>query len=486
MTPFEPDGVYAGTPYRVLPDSSIEAMMPGGLVKFKNIDQLMASAAGAPGVALGAHSIMPCDVFGNANANVPASTKPLDFYSILSEVIKKTEQNSAQRRALVYEWARFNLKRNIFFANSSMRLTDLVRNLTEFELAVARIETNAVEDQTSQAHRKNEPELVAASIELGAIDDHSVHQKKSKLYEPTGRSSSNAVQILAPKPIPPSVRINPIQLVENSQHDFQIDGVVPYVRFANQLIGILVLAIVFIGTVIVAGTLWHSPAVAPQLQTANKLPNAGGTTQSSLNEAKQSRPDEVKQNSPIEESAALKEDSPKVTFPLPTSYGIYVLSDNKLTELEALPISVPNSRVALSAEIRKPTTVTISDNKPAFILFRRDLLNNAPQKITLRIIARMARETKIVDGKAMVTNIEGAWRIRNISRELRVSPVPGQREMIIARPDDNNSLAAGRYAIVLNRVGYDFTIDGQVQSAEFCLEGFEMSNGSLFNQCRTP
>ena len=162
------------------------------------------------------------------------------------------------------------------------------------------------------------------------------------------------------------------------------------------------------------------------------------------------------------------------------------LSDNKLTELEPLPISIPDARIALSAEIDKPSATTISDERPAFILFRRDLLNNVPQKIMLRVIAHMARETKIVGGKAGTTNIDGAWRIRNISRELKISPIPGQREMVIARLDGDVPLATGRYALVLNRTGYDFAVKGTVQSPEFCLEKFETSSGSLFNQCRTP
>ena len=162
------------------------------------------------------------------------------------------------------------------------------------------------------------------------------------------------------------------------------------------------------------------------------------------------------------------------------------MHDNKLTELKLLPISVPDPRVALSAEIKKPTTLEISDEKPAFILFRRDLLNNAPQKILLRVVARMARETKVVDGKAKVSSVEDAWRIRNISRELNVAPIPGQPEMVIARVDDNTPLAPGRYALVVNRTGYDFTIKGPVKSLDFCLEGFETANGSVFTQCRAP
>jgi hypothetical protein len=453
MTPFEPDGVYAGIPYRVLPDCSIAAMMPGGLVKFKNMDQLLASAVSAPAITNVKHSIMSYDVLGNTderNANVPASANPLDYHSILLEAIKKTKQNSAQLRALVYERARFNLKRDALFGYSSMGLADLVRQINEFELAVARIEANAIDDQPSPAYRE-----------------------QAELLDTTHASSSNAVQILPPRSIPPLYAgLNPIQRVELFQHDRRPKEAVPYVRSANQFIGIALLGIAFIGTVIIAGTLWPSPKVSPQIEIANKLPQTGETA--------------AKHSSPSEDSTALTDSSSKTPFPLPTSFGVYVLSDNKLTELEASPINIPDPRIALSAEIKMPSTTTISDSKPAFILFRRDLLNNAPQKVTLRVIARMARETKIVDGKAAVTNIEGAWRIRNISRELKVSPIAGQREMVIARADDNVSLAAGRYALVLNRIGYDFTIKGPAQSPEFCLEGFETANGSAFTQCRTP
>jgi hypothetical protein len=42
--PFVPDGVFGGIPYRVLPSGSIDAMMPGGMVRFRNMDQLLAAA----------------------------------------------------------------------------------------------------------------------------------------------------------------------------------------------------------------------------------------------------------------------------------------------------------------------------------------------------------------------------------------------------------------------------------------------------------
>jgi hypothetical protein len=41
--PFEPDGVYAGVPYRVAPDGSIDAIMQGAMVRFRDFDKFTAS-----------------------------------------------------------------------------------------------------------------------------------------------------------------------------------------------------------------------------------------------------------------------------------------------------------------------------------------------------------------------------------------------------------------------------------------------------------
>lgn len=116
-------------------------MMPGGVVKFKNMDQFVASSESAPKSTNLTHP--------NADRrDVPG--RPLDYYSILLEAINGAKQNSAQLRALVYERARFNLKRDVLFGYSSMGLADVVRQINEFELAVARIEASAVEDPLPQ------------------------------------------------------------------------------------------------------------------------------------------------------------------------------------------------------------------------------------------------------------------------------------------------------------------------------------------------
>jgi hypothetical protein len=45
--PFEPDGVYAGVPYRVVDDGSIDAIMQGSMVRFRNFDKFTGALRGS-------------------------------------------------------------------------------------------------------------------------------------------------------------------------------------------------------------------------------------------------------------------------------------------------------------------------------------------------------------------------------------------------------------------------------------------------------
>ena len=156
-------------------------MMPG-LVMFKDMNQLLACSAGDRADADATRSTRSNGMSTNAGerkSNVPAAARPLDYYSILLEAIDTTKQNRAQLRALVYERARFNFKRDVLFGHSSVGLADLVQKIDEFELAVARIEATAIDDQPQPAYREQPkpPEPAAAT------------------------PPSTAVQILPPRPL---------------------------------------------------------------------------------------------------------------------------------------------------------------------------------------------------------------------------------------------------------------------------------------------
>ena len=168
-------------------------------------------------------------------------------------------------------------------------------------------------------------------------------------------------------------------------------------------------------------------------------------------------------------------------FPLPVSYGIYAGSNGQLTELEPLPVEVPAARARLSAEITRPSRVTLPADKLAFVVFRQNLANDVPAAVSARVVGRVTRAAGLINLKAKVTPLEGSWRIRDKSYELKVSPVDGSREMFVVQPDA--ALPAGRYALVLNGYGYDFTVAGPITALEQCLEQTQVTNGLLVTEC---
>ena len=170
-------------------------------------------------------------------------------------------------------------------------------------------------------------------------------------------------------------------------------------------------------------------------------------------------------------------------FALPKTYGVYVEDNGQLTELEPLPIRIPDHRIQLSAEIATPSRVTVASNKLAFVVFRRDLVNNAPQSVSVRVVARVARAMRFVDGKPITSPIEGAWRIRSKAYEFKVAPLQGHPEMIVIQADPEFAFPAGRYALVLGGYGYDFNIAGPITAPEQCLEQAIVVNGTVLSEC---
>lgn len=189
---------------------------------------------------------------------------------------------------------------------------------------------------------------------------------------------------------------------------------------------------------------------------------------------------------PVESPAAPvkpREPEPILPFPLPRSFGVFVGVPGKLFELEQLPIKAPDPRILVSAEITKPSSVTVPGDNLTFVVFRRDLVASAPQTASVRVVAQVKSTTKYVDGKPAVFPLRGSWRIRSKEYVFKVSPLEGRNEMIVIQPDPGFVFQPGRYALVLNGFGYDFTVAGQITAPEQCLEQVEVVNGAVVTEC---
>src|SRR5262249_11619910 len=155
------------------------------------------------------------------------------------------------------------------------------------------------------------------------------------------------------------------------------------------------------------------------------------------------------------------------------------------SQLQPLRIKVPDQRVLIGPLLTVPTQTTVPDGNVAFVLYRRDLMFDVPDKISVRVIARVARSMTFNAGKPMISNVDSAWVIRGKSYEYAVSPIEENQEMVLVRPETEGFiLPSGRYALVFKGAAYDFSIDGEVTDPLQCIERVEALNGNVYSECK--
>ena len=160
------------------------------------------------------------------------------------------------------------------------------------------------------------------------------------------------------------------------------------------------------------------------------------------------------------------------SYPKPNSYGLFVASNGELKRLETMRMRVPDTRIALGGLITKPSPVTLPDGKLSFIAFQRDLITNAPDNASVRVIARVQRALKFsAAGKPVTTPVEDTWAVRSVSVDLTVAPMPESQEMVLLRPSEPEfTLSPGRYMLVYKNQAYDFSVAGAITDTAQCLE----------------
>ena len=142
----------------------------------------------------------------------------------------------------------------------------------------------------------------------------------------------------------------------------------------------------------------------------------------------------------------------------------------------------------MSTAITKPSRTTVANGRIVFVVYRRDLTTSAPDRATVRVIAKVARAMTFDSvGKANTAVVEEVWTIRNVAYDLRVAPVNGNPEMLMLHPENPDfSFPSGRYGLVLKGRAYDFTVAGPIIEPAQCLERVEAVNGSFYTECRNP
>jgi len=176
------------------------------------------------------------------------------------------------------------------------------------------------------------------------------------------------------------------------------------------------------------------------------------------------------------------------SFPRPTAYGVYAISDNRLIELEPIATAPVDPRTRSTVQITKPSRTLIVDPKLTFVAFRRDLISTAPDKVPVRVAAKIAKQMTFDSTGKAVTGPPPTetWLVREQGYDLRVSPVRETPEMVLMRPDGEGfAFPPGRYTLVLGTQSYDFVIAGDITDPAQCVEGVATARGPAFYECRT-
>jgi hypothetical protein len=393
----------------------------------------------------------------SVNAKLVTPAPEVDFALVLSRVIASAEDDPAQLRNVVYELARIKLQEEISRRSPSSNSPG-TRNLSvALESAIERVET---------IHSKHDS--------LKAI------QSLDRLADTSDIKSQTPVRIINQD----STRIYAQQLPS-----FLIrEMATPTTRNRASLPGAAQLlrgAIVAILAVAVSVVLDHqfglfgsrasqvlTPVVHKIEKVALKATPAQAPGQSSA----------ASTTAPLQYSGVS----------LPSVYGIYSVSAGRLHELEPLAVGrVPDQRVFMSTPIKTPSRTVLPDGRTEFIIYRRDIANNAPDRITVRVIARVRRamtfNTANTAGQASTTDVDDSWTIRNVSYDFRVAPLGESSEMLAIRPKKEDFvLPAGRYALVIKGQAYDFTVAGPITDAAQCLERVDATNGTFYAECGRP
>ncbi|APG10637.1 hypothetical protein BKD09_20115 [Bradyrhizobium japonicum] len=177
---------------------------------------------------------------------------------------------------------------------------------------------------------------------------------------------------------------------------------------------------------------------------------------------------------------------PSPTRVLPTDYGIYALIDDKsLAELNATGVMAPDMRIAISPEFKKPDRPHLPNGRVKFIVFRRDAANVIPERVEVRVVAKIAREFSTDAAGKNLGGGEDVGVIRNFAYPFRVSPIPGKPEMYELHTGDSGlELAPGHYVLSLGSQAYYFQVDGEITDPRQCLERVVAGNGTFYAPCK--
>jgi hypothetical protein len=357
----------------------------------------------------------------------PALNQEVEFALVLSRLIDSISEDPEHLRATIYELARHKLKEQF----ESESLADMQKLSKSLEIAIQGVEK----------FRGNKEGTAAALPAPGPA--------KAPMLTHASRQDAGPVLQASTSASSPVLKRHP--------------GIKAVWRFAE--VCAIGLAVVF---------------AAVTYDFFRKKENVV------INRSEPTLPNAVTSPSPQSGSMATPPPLGAPSPALPSSFGIYAVSEGKPYQLDLLPGRAPDIRVAISPLITTDSRTMLPDGHLTFIVYRRDSVTSAADRAEVRVVARIARELSFdKDGKQVASKVDDNWVVRNISSPYRTAPkkdVPDMYEVQSENP--GTPLAPGRYALVLKGYAYDFSVAGPVTDPRQCLERLVATNGQFYSECK--
>ncbi|MDE5445712.1 hypothetical protein GWG65_30750 [Bradyrhizobium sp. CSA207] len=381
------------------------------------------------------------------------------FVRLLSGQIRDISGDPRQIRAIVYELARIKLLEQ--FTHADARESRELQQV--LERAIREVEFS---------FERSAPERNAVSAQPGVVSDPS----------PVNPAAPPPIPTVAPVPASASIP----NLADIGRRPVAQPRPLDQPKRSGTINSLLRLTAIL---VIMAGAsaavtywprlktqsvaLWQSAALSERASTSPQpQPTAAATPSSS--ETPERVPDHPREPVPAAQPS----------MPLPTTFGVYALSEGQLQELKPVPGKIPDRRVAISAAINTPSATTLTSGDVKFIVFRPDGGVDA-SGTEVRVVAKVSRAMGVdATGKAAMVSTGDSWVIRSMSYLYKVGPIEDQPRMLLLQSEqDGFTLSPGRYVVVVKGMGYDFSVAGMVTDPNQCVERINATNGAFYSPC---
>ena len=391
----------------------------------------------------------------------------IDYFAILSKAINSAQSTSAQARAETYGIARAALRKELTLAGLDLTGDKAKQELAALEWAILRVEVSISQNDEGRGalERLREKQGKHAIDQSEVASDSAPRESKSRevVILPPRRGIARTDHFHLDRPrgpnlpsyegknvtiftLPAEVR-KPPSLGERA------------VALFSEALRMTFVAMAAVALYVVVSEHDKGSQDRAATNTTSKIAEAG-------------------------QAGALHRAAP-TGMPKPAVYGVYAIYDGQLIELNPVATAPVDPRLKTVLQITQPGVTRLATGLLKFVVYRRDLIVGAPEKVSIRVVATLARATKF-DGAGTVVTVpqRETWIIRSSGYDFRVLPVSDDREMIIVRPEDPEfAIPSGRYALMLNGQPYDFVVEGQVTDPAHCVESFPTARGPIFYDC---